>query len=446
MRQLAIWFVLRYFRFFARIALFVHRPLVLGIAGSVGKTSTKYVLSHILSAAGKTAVTSGNSETGIPLGILGIALHGYSPLQWLLAMALCPFKIFHLRRVKFLVAEMGIDDPYPPKNMTYLLSIVEPDIAVLVTESVAHTMQFDKVLTDAERALPDGQRIERLVAAIANEDAKMAMTQRCSAIIYNADSSFITGALARGVPTRVKRIHFGHAHDASFRYRSYDVSPDRTAFSFTDKRLTHSLGIRGYALPEEYREVFAAALLAAREAGVSIETGIESLNRGFALPKGRASVLNGIGNSTIIDSSYNASRASTVAFLKLMNTLKEKTGRPTVMLFGDMRELGEETKAEHETVFEHMPGTIDYLFCVGPLTKEYILPAAQSSPFQRVKWFSDAVSAGSYLAQHLPERSLVLVKGSQNGIFLEEAIKFILADPQDAGKLCRQEKYWKKGF
>src|SRR3989344_3241689 len=150
MRRLAVYVVLLYLRFFARIALFMHRPKVIGIAGSVGKSSAKYALKAILEKTGRTVSTSGNSETGVPLGILGITLAGYGPIDWLIALLRCPFGVFHLIGASYLIVEMGIDDPRPPKNMEYLLTIVEPDVAVIVTESAAHTMQFEKALSGEE--------------------------------------------------------------------------------------------------------------------------------------------------------------------------------------------------------------------------------------------------------------------------------------------------------
>jgi len=73
----------------------------------------------------------GNSETGIPLGILGLKPKTYSKIEWLKLCAAAPANINYLEGTKYLIAEMGIDEPEPPKNMEYLLTILKPDIAVL---------------------------------------------------------------------------------------------------------------------------------------------------------------------------------------------------------------------------------------------------------------------------------------------------------------------------
>jgi UDP-N-acetylmuramyl pentapeptide synthase len=131
--------------------------------------------------------------------------------------------------------------------------------------------------------------------------------------------------------------------------------------------------------------------------------------------------------------------------------------RPIVFLFGDMRELGDGAKTEHEVIAQKLIGIVDYLYCVGPLTREYVItyignlkllaPSEAEGEignlkFKNIRCFDTSIRAGEYLKDHLPKNALVLVKGSQNTIFLEEAIKYILADKKDEAWLCRQEQYW----
>lgn len=442
MRQFAISIVLRYLRFFARLALFIHRPLVFGIAGSVGKTSTKHALYAILKEEGNTIMTKGNSETGVPLGILGIAIEGYRPIDWLMAVIRAPFGIFNCVGVKYLIVEMGIDDPFPPKNMTYLLGIVAPDIGVFVMESAAHTEQFEKTLTDEEKKLSAPERRDLLVRRITEEDAKMALHTRCHTVIYNGDSEYLRKEL--GTLSGKKQITFGSSHENTLSYEDHEITLEQSSFSYHSAGEHLTITIQGHVLPKEYREVFGAAILAAQQAGISLLKIGEALNNNLELPKGRSTLLKGINGSVIIDSSYNASKASVLAFLDLVFHLKQKTGRPVVLCFGDMRELGKEAAIEHQAVAERIPGIADYVYCVGALTKQYIIPALQSAALQDMRWFQNSRELGKYLRDAMPESALVLVKGSQNTIFLEEAIKYILADKDDEKKLCRQEAYWKK--
>jgi UDP-N-acetylmuramyl pentapeptide synthase len=181
--------------------------------------------------------------------------------------------------------------------------------------------------------------------------------------------------------------------------------------------------------------------------------------------------LTGINNAKIIDSSYNASKSAVIAFLEMMRELKKQTKRPIAFVFGDMRELGDEAKIEHEAVAQKLRGIVDYLYLVGPLTREFVLPHVDlhttdvalndsdeskkkennttikqnnNSELKEVRWFANAKYAGEYLKDNLPKNSLVLVKGSQNTIFLEETIKYILANKDDVKKLTRQSSFWMK--
>ncbi|MBI4090420.1 MAG: hypothetical protein HY422_00145 [Candidatus Komeilibacteria bacterium] len=442
MRQFAIGCVLRYLRFFARSALFIHRPLVFGIAGSVGKTSTKHALYAILKEAGRTVMTKGNSETGVPLGILGIAIEGYRPIDWLMAVLRAPFGIFNLVGVKYLIVEMGIDDPYPPKNMEYLLSIVAPDIGVFVVESAAHTEQFEKTLTAEEKKLSASERRDLLVRRITEEDMKMAREPRCHTVIYNAENTYLKKETSRLQGKLL--LPFGMGRGNALFYDEHEITLGHSRFSFRTASEHASVTIRGHALPREYREVFGAAILAAREAKVSLQTINHALENNLVLPKGRSTLLSGVNGSVIIDSSYNASKASVLAFLDMVFHLKQKTGRPVVLCLGDMRELGEEAAIEHQAVAERIPGIAEYVYCVGSLTQQYIIPALQTAVLQDLRWFQSSPELGQYLRDTMPEEALVLVKGSQNTIFLEEAVKYILADKADEKKLCRQEGYWVK--
>ena len=68
----------------------------------------------------------------------------------------------------------------------------------------------------------------------------------------------------------------------------------------------------------------------------------------------------------------------------------------------------------------------------------------QNSELKEVKHFNNSIEAGMYLKENLSENALVLVKGSQNTIFLEEAIKFLLLNKEDEKRLCRQGGMWEK--
>ena len=448
MKQIFSSLLLQYLAVLARLALSLNRPaFIIGIAGSVGKSSTRNAMKALLQDKGKT-VAIGNSETGIPLGILGITPKGYRMTDWLTYIVRSPLGIYFLRKTKFLIVEMGIDDPYPPKNMSYLLSIIKPDVSVLVNESAAHTEQFEKTLTKKQKEeLSDKEKVRLLTQKIADEDVKIVDHAVCRTIIYNDDNVFIKKALNALELDGKKLIGVGEGNTNDVSYTDYALMGTQSEFGFKTKSGDLFLSYPEL-LPKEYREVLGLSLAVFQVIFPEVENKEKeayirsSLSKHFSLPKGRGSTLRGMNDSLIIDSSYNASKIAVFSFLEMIRLIKKQTGRPVVLLFGDMRELGEESEIEHTEVAKKISDICEYVYLVGNLTKSYVLPALEQSGLKEVRWFRSNVAAGEYLAKNLPKNAVVLVKGSQNRIFLEESIKYILADKRDRKKLCRQDDYW----
>ena len=422
-------FVLYYLRFFARIELAIHKPRIIGVTGSVGKTSAVNAIYATLKDYFPTQMVSEkNSESGIPLGILGVEPLNYTILDWLRMLALAPFGLLHLRGATFLVVEMGVDEPKPPKNMEYLLTIVKPEISVLLNVHPVHVEQFGSV-----------EKIAKEKVKIVTENDK------CRIAIINSDQIKSQKSKVKITNQNLKVLTFGEEKTNDISFGEYKVGLGGTKFGFSNGL---SVYLRDYVLPQEYFETFATAILVGQSLGLNNKQIASGLTKNFRLPPGRASIFAGVRNTTIIDSSYNASTAPTIAFLDLAYRLKRETKRPLVFIFGDMRELGEETKIEHEKVAAKIVEGVDYLYCVGPLTKKFIVEKSnvkgQMSKVKDIKWFENSIEVGEYLKENLPKDAIVLVKGSQNTIFLEEAVKYILADKKNIKLLCRQEKYWLK--
>lgn len=435
MKKLLVSPFLFYIKFWAKFALLIHKPITIGIAGSVGKSSARNAMYAVLSSQAKTLKVSGNSETGVPLGILSINISDYSIYEWIKIFLITPLKIFSTLEYKYAVIEMGIDDPFPPKNMEYLLSIVKPDISIDLNAAATHTMQFEKLLPQKPAGISD---LDFLVQKIAEEDIKVITKIHPSLGIYNGDDENIVKALKN---YHGRLSEFGEK-SKSIKYGEYEVTEKGTRFEFIldDEKL--EIKIAEQALPLVYREVFAAVLLAAKELSVDISQAVVAINQKFALPKGRSTILTGKMKSIIIDSSYNSSAEAVITFLDLLNLLSKSEKRTAIFLMGDMRELGKEASSEHQRVAKKINESVDILYCVGPLTEKHILP--HINPQITTHWYSNAKTAAEKLLNELPERSIILVKGSQNQIYLEEATKILLADPKDVKKLCRQTSFWMK--
>lgn len=449
MKHIGMWIVVWYLRVLARAALLLHAPYIIGIAGSVGKSSARNALFAVIREY-YPVKTVGNSETGIPLGILGIVPDGYSFAHWVRMLLRAPLGILFLRNTKFLIVEMGIDDPFPPKNMEYLLTILKPRIALSLNVSCdssipPHAMQFEKVLSDQEKVLSSEEKNSFVLDKMAQEDTKIITKSGCAVGIYNASDNYIRRFVKDIQHTKL--LSFGRA-SSDIISTSYEVGIEGSRYSFDvnspDLNGSIMLTFSSYILPKEYEDTFASVILAAGSVGLTLSQIKHALEKNLTLPKGRSSVLPGINNSIIIDSSYNASGAAVSSFLELVKTLKMKTGRPVVFLFGDMRELGSFEEQEHKAIALKISSVVDALFCVGDLTKKFVIPFVDRKNVRTVQWFKNSREAGKIVRDLLPKHAIVLVKGSQNTIFLEEAVYLILKNKEDATMLCRQEYYWKK--
>lgn len=430
--------VLYYLRFFARLAISYHRPKIIGITGSVGKTSTRNALYAVMKDAFKVKMIKvGNSETGIPLGILGIDPGHYRFTDWLRALMLSPFKLNYIKGYEYLIVEMGIDGPNPPNNMDYLLTIVKPDIAIVLNAYPVHTMQFDELF---KQELSEEKRLEYVVKRIAKEKVKLINKGNPQLAVYNEDLKNIIS------PQIKKTVLFGSSNETNIKFVDYQVSLEKTSFKYLlygeNRFLT--VEIKNFVLPKGYFDVFAAVIAVGKYLEIPDEQILKGLTENFSIPAGRGSIFEGINSSIIIDSSYNASRASVFTFLEMSQELSEKENRELVLLLGDMRELGEESKIEHELVAKKIIDLkVNKVYLVGPNTKKYILPKINEK-VKEVKVFENSILAGEFLRKSLPYRAIVLVKGSQNEIFLEEAIKKILKNKTDEKMLCRQNDFWMK--
>ena len=120
-----------------------YKPVVISITGSIGKTSTKEAIYHILKNkfSVRTSFKNYNNEIGLPLTIIGVESPGKDYFGWLLVFlrALRLLIFTDKKYPKILVLEMGVDRP---GDMDYLISIAPPQIAVITAVSYSHLEYF----------------------------------------------------------------------------------------------------------------------------------------------------------------------------------------------------------------------------------------------------------------------------------------------------------------
>jgi UDP-N-acetylmuramoyl-tripeptide--D-alanyl-D-alanine ligase len=420
--------VLAYFRFFAKKQLKKNpRATIIGITGSAGKTSTRLAIVHILKSRGvvKHSVHA-NSESGIPLNILGLRPTSYSLFDWVRLIILAPIKLLtNWEHFNYYVVEMGIDSPDAPKNMASLLKIVRPHVGVVLNASLTHSANFDHLVKDTSPP----RRTQKLIKVIAKEKMQLAKGIKPSGVaVINIDQKVLADG-RKDITTRC--LTFGKSVKADLRILS------NSSFSYLGQSYKLELGD---VYPDYYAYTFAAAITATAAIGIPPSLSLPLL-KDYRSPPGRMRIFPGINGSTIIDSSYNASPSTMLEALKLLK-IRAKNHKK-IAVVGDMRELGISSKVVHKNLADWLLLYCDEAILFGDLTGGYTLPVLLSKKFP-VHHFTHMTDLTKYLRQSLRSNSYVLIKGSQNQIFLERAVEGILMNKDDVSKLCRRGKYWDK--
>lgn len=373
-----------------------HHLKVVAVGGSVGKTSTKMAIATILRERYRVMVHPGNynSELSLPLSVFEQTIPGilFNPFAWIQRLVQSEIMLRNYP-YEVLVLELGTDHP---GEIARYLEYLSPDIGVLTAITPEHMENFPGGLDD--------------VAA-----EELLLAYKSKVFILNDDA----------VPSKYQAKYLKH-HPAILKYGVH-VAPFWTAPT------PYVLGVH-----------MNAALQAAAAVGqqfklthVQIKRGIEN----FRPVPGRMNPLPGINGSIIIDDTYNASPEAVYAALTTLEHYPA-TGRRVAVL-GSMNELGPESPRYHAEVGAAAAG-VDLLITIGDHARDYLGPAAMKAGLDptRFKPADSPHAAGKFLASVLNPGDVVLAKGSQNGVFAEETVKLILANPTDTVKLVRQSPAW----
>lgn len=416
----------------ARLVLKHYKPRIIAVSGTVGKTSTKDMIYHVLSDRFNIRKTqkSLNSEIGIPLTILGHESGWDSPLQWLKIMWSGFVQIFHSPNYpNWLVIETGVDRP---GDMDKTGKLIKPEIAVITTfgSVPAHVEFFDS---------PEGVMEEegKLINYVISEGA----------VVLNADDENV---LRLKNKSKVKTYTYGYQNTTA------DIlATNKTTIYEAEKPtgITFKAEYEGNVVPVSIRRVLGdqfiypalAAINVAKILGMSPATSCARVNT-FTPPPGRMNVIAGINNSTVIDDTYNASPIAMEKAINAISELKIPEGAQKIAILGDMLEIGRFSHSAHQKVGEQVAKSeIDYLITVGMRAEDIAVSANEyGKAKKKIFRFKDSTDAIETVKALIGETSgnIILAKGSQ-GIRVEKIVREIIENPADSGKLLvRQEKEW----
>ncbi|WAJ36689.1 UDP-N-acetylmuramoyl-tripeptide--D-alanyl-D-alanine ligase [Pseudomonas sp. GOM7] len=296
------------------------------VTGSSGKTSVKEMLAAILRAGlgGAVLATRGNlnNDLGAPLTLLELAPEHRAG-----------------------VIELGANHV---GEIAYTVSLTRPQVAILTNAGNAHVGEFGgpEKIVEAKGEILDGLS-EQGVAVLNLDDKAFAIWQR-----RVAGHQVLSFAL----------------HDSRADFHGVDLARDeRGCQGFTLRSPAGSARIQLNLLGEHNVANALAACAAAHALGMPLTAMVEGL-QGLQPVKGRAVAQLAPSGVRVIDDSYNANPVSMCAAVDILAGF---SGR-TVLVLGDMGELGEWAEQGHRDVGRHAVGKVDALYAVGPLMRHAV--------------------------------------------------------------------------
>lgn len=334
---------------------------VLSITGTNGKTTTKELVSAVLSKKFRTIYTQGNfnNHIGVPLTLLRIT-----------------------PETEFAVVEMGANHP---GEIQTLANIACPDYGLITNIGKAHLEGFGSF---------EG------VIKTKNELYEHLRSHGKTAFV-NGDNELLMG-LVKDIDHHTYGSNSNNETCANITSCSpfLTVNTDQTGD-------IHTKLVGGYNF-----ENVAAAIAVGRYFGVS-DADIKEALEGYQPTNSRSQVIE--GRNHIIMDAYNANPTSMSASIR---NFRQISGDNTLLILGDMRELGEASEQEHKAILELLKSSgFHQAFLVGPCFSQY-----NDNPEYRT--FANVDELVAYLGLHPVEGKTILVKGSR-GIQLEKALPSI---------------------
>ncbi len=350
-------------------------PVLVGITGSVGKTTTKEMTALVLSGKYLTLKTEGNfnNEIGLPHTLLKLSSDHEAA-----------------------VIEMGMSDF---GEISLLSQISRPTIAVITNIGYSHIENL-------------GSREGILKAKLEILDG----TSHDAPLILNGDDDMLSklkDELNRDI------VYYGIENpNVDVRATEIETNDGVTTFviNYWGKKINAKLNCVGIHNVLDSLAAFSVGIMAEIEP----EQIIDSLDE--FIPSGLRQSIVKKGEQTVIIDCYNAAPDSIKASLAILSQLTPMPGGRRIAVLGDMLELGSLSQQLHEEVGTYVADSkTDILVCYGNDSK-YIAEKAKELGINNSKYFSDKSEIVSYLKETIRKNDLLLFKASR-GLKLEEVIE-----------------------
>lgn len=348
---------------------------VIGVTGSVGKTTTREMIAAAIGSAKKCYQTKRNynSQIGVPITLSGLTAEAEAA-----------------------VIEMGISEP---GQMEILSNLVKPDICVVTNIGVAH-IEFMKTQENICR--------EKLSITSHMKDGGL--------LLINGDDELLVKAAEN---MKYKTLTYGLGEACDFRGVNIRIENSTTIFDcvYKNKKLTVTLNALG---KHNVRNAL-AGIAVSHKLGIPMETSAKALE---SFEGQRQRVIQLPNRYTIIDDTYNASPDSVKASIDVLCDIGVKGKRYIVL--GDMLELGEKSIQYHRQIGEYLRDKrIDNVIVIGEYAQEIKRALDESTvKYAETYVFTDREEIGIYLMATMKPEDIVLIKGS-NGMKLNELVNFL---------------------
>ncbi|OJF10880.1 UDP-N-acetylmuramoyl-tripeptide--D-alanyl-D-alanine ligase [Couchioplanes caeruleus] len=340
---------------------------VVGVTGSVGKTTTKDLIGQVLSSLGPTTAPPGNrnSESGMPENVSRVTADS-----------------------RFLVLEMGARHV---GDIAYLTSLVRPHVGVVLNVGTAHLGEFGSREAIAKAK---GELVEALAAD--------------GAAVLNADDPMVAAMAGR---TAAEVVTFGLGAEATVRAESVEVDGTGRA-SFTLRTPAGAAKVALRLVGEHLVPNALAAAAVALHFTDDLALIAQALSTAAPVSEGRMQVVESPAGFTVINDAYNAGPVSMTAALRTLTKLA--AGRRAVAVLGQMNELGETSTADHVGVGAVAAEVgVDWLLTVGNDDAAQLGRAAAERGVA-TRHVPDRDAAREALAEQLAPGDVVLFKGSNS--------------------------------
>lgn len=395
----------KYFRHFANMVLKRWNPRIIAITGSAGKTTMLNLVEHEMGDRAHYSHDA-NSAFGISFDLLGLKGIRGSKLRWIWLFMATPFKgLFKRYKEKFYVVEI---DGERPHEAEFLAEWLKPEVTIWVSIGRSHAVQFENVVENG--------KFKNLEEAISAEFANL--PQNTKKLVYIDEDSKIMKTAVKGIKAKVISIK-------KTALKKYIVYPDSTDFTYGDTTFH-------FDHPEPKDIAF--NLLVLQDLMKYLKIPFKSDFTNVRLAPGRCSYFKGKKGINIIDSSYNA---HLISMASILDMVKRMHADHKWLIIGDMVEQGSITGEEH-TKLAHLIADAkpEKIILIGRRTKKYTAPELKKLGVSAIATL-DTRKALQYIESHIKGKETLTFKGSQ---YLEWIIEKLLADPEDAKKLCRREK------